>query len=163
MSAEPEILHTSDVPSGAEGEPSHEDEAQSAIMARIDAMRNPSAGRTDKRVNARKGKGAGKLAPMQFSPVIAAKLRDKGNPGLKRTWRDLRVYANNHSYEAIDFLVQVMRDPLCKTQDRLIAAQTLLDRGQGKAVEISKMEVTTNEGAEATKNVLMLNGQKVTF
>jgi hypothetical protein len=42
--------------------------------------------------------------------------------------------ARDYTDEAIDVLREVMIDPLAEHRDRLRAAETLLDRGHGKAV-----------------------------
>jgi hypothetical protein len=43
--------------------------------------------------------------------------------------------ARAHTAEAIGTLVTVMRDPAAKPSERVSAAQTLLDRGHGRAVQ----------------------------
>jgi hypothetical protein len=43
--------------------------------------------------------------------------------------------ARDHAEEALDVLVEVMRDPLSEPRDRLKAANDLLERGYGKATQ----------------------------
>jgi hypothetical protein len=170
MSAEPEVLHTADIPD-------MNDEVQQTLMARMEAKGASSKNRP-KSSHARKGSAkdrAQKLAPSGMLPVLQQLPRPyaprdargrllKGAKLAKgQLWREVQRYAETHAFEAIDFLVQVMRDPLTKTQDRLIATQMLLDRGLGKAVELAKMEVTNVDGEKTEKQVLIINGQKVVF
>lgn len=43
--------------------------------------------------------------------------------------------ARDHADEALNVLVEVMRDPLSEPRDRLRAANDLLERGYGKATQ----------------------------
>jgi hypothetical protein len=171
MTAEPELIHTADIPDG-------NDEVQETLMSRLENA-STAAKKRPKSSRARKGSAkdrAESLAPSGMLPVLQQLPRPyaprdargrllKGAKLAKgQLWREVQRYAETHAFEAIDFLVQVMRDPLTKTQDRLIATQMLLDRGLGKVVELTEMEVTTNKGdAKADTQVLIIAGQKVKF
>ena len=43
--------------------------------------------------------------------------------------------AREHAEEALEIIRDIMIDPLQETKDRLRAAETMLDRGHGKAAQ----------------------------
>lgn len=51
-----------------------------------------------------------------------------------RTTKSADAQARDHTADAIDTLRTVMIDPLAEHKDRIRAAEALLDRGHGKAV-----------------------------
>ena len=50
--------------------------------------------------------------------------------------------------EAVQYLIELMRNPKEKTAYRLDAAKTLLDRGYGKPEMMSKVELSTKEDTQ---------------
>lgn len=70
--------------------------------------------------------------------------------------KTLAQYAREHTLEAVEVIVGVVRDEQQKTSDRLKAAEYLLDRGWGKAVSVVQMEVNdTTEIRELTRDALL--------
>jgi len=59
---------------------------------------------------------------------------------------EVRSYARQHTKEAIDTLVEIMRNPKCQSRSRVSAASLLLDRGWGKARETLEHGVTSELG-----------------
>ena len=58
-----------------------------------------------------------------------------GNPGGRPKVADLRRLARERTVDAITTLIQVMRSPKSAAAARVMAANSLLDRGWGKAVQ----------------------------
>jgi hypothetical protein len=66
-----------------------------------------------------------------------------GNPGGRRkhtmeelrAMKDVRTAAKEYTLEAIKTLVEIMRDTECGRQARIMAANSLLDRGHGKPTQ----------------------------
>ena len=80
--------------------------------------------------------------------------------------KTLAQYAREHTPEAIDVILGVLRDESARTQWRLKAAEYLLDRGWGKAVSVVQMEVSdTHEIRDLTRDALLAlaNGQTPTL
>jgi hypothetical protein len=57
---------------------------------------------------------------------------------------DLRSLARSHTHTAIKTLAHVMREPTAPPSARVAAASELLDRGWGKAEQVSKNELDVN-------------------
>lgn len=164
MATPPEIMHTADIPEA-------ESEVQDALMARMERGAKRSKNRP-KQSRARKAKAE----VSTLTPILSQLPRNNGvardkrgrilkgsvSPARGSVWREVQKYAEVYAFEAVDFLVQVMRDPLTKTQDRIIATGMLMDRGLGKAVELAKLEVTGPEGSTEPQ-VLIIGDQKIVF
>lgn len=62
--------------------------------------------------------------------------------------RSADALARDHTEEALGVIREVMIDPLSENKDRLRAAETLLDRGHGKAVS-AVISVPASKRAQA--------------
>lgn len=167
---EPEIIHSADIPEDAAAV-----EAQDAIMARVEALR-PGPGTRSKRER-KQAKGAEKLqekiaAARALAPLVVQPPRKVGNPamvkggksvnpgGITKIDRQIRDYARAHCFEAIDFCVAVMRDPLCRTSDRLAAAAELIDNAR---LPKAAGDDGGQGGNTITINVLKIGDQVIKF
>lgn len=163
---EPEIMHSADIPEDAAAA-----DAQDAIMARVEALR-PGPGHRSPRER-KQAKGSEKLQEkiakaVSLAPLAVQKPRpgfQKGrspNPGgITKIDRQIRDYARMHCFEAIDFCVAVMRDPLCRTSDRLAAAAELIDNARlPKALDD---DGGAGRGNSITINVLKIGDQVIKF
>jgi hypothetical protein len=54
---------------------------------------------------------------------------------MNRVFRSADRLAQEHTETAIETLAEVMRDPFAENKDRIKAAESLLDRGHGKAAQ----------------------------
>lgn len=70
------------------------------------------------------------------------------NPSTQVGWAriaDIREYAKQWTEEAVDVTVSIMRDVSAPPSSRLAAAQAIIDRGWGKAVQAVDATVNTYE------------------
>lgn len=165
MMGEPEILPAGDIPP--------ELEAQEALVARLEHATGEPSRSSGYAVSTRKPTGKGRsqsltpIAKQTPRPTRDARGRIiKGstslNPGGKTAiGKEIQRYAELHCMEAIDFLVNVMRDPIYRTQDRIEAAKELIRQGHGLAKGKSSGE--DEGGKNTTVNVLVINGQRIEF
>ncbi len=69
---------------------------------------------------------------------------NNANPsGRPKVPKDVREATRAACPEAVQFLINLMRNPKEKTAYRLDAAKTLLDRGYGKPESMSKIELSS--------------------
>lgn len=166
---EPEVIHSADIP-----EDTAASEAQDALMARIENLR-PGPGRRSGRERVQ-AEGAEKLeekiaAAKSLPPVTKQTPRKAGNPalvkgsnnpgGVSKLDRAIRDYARAHAFEAIDFLTMVMRDPLCRTTDRMTAAAHLID--YARLPKSLDADGGGEGGGTVTINVLKIGDQVIRF
>lgn len=157
MPVEAEILRTSDIPEA-------EAEVQEALMARL-AKSDPKGPGKRKRKAASTSKVDAKTSGL--TPIAAQSPRKNMLKGQGINWREAREYAAVHVFECIDFLMQVVRDPLSKTSDRITAALEVADRGgASKQMIMNALQVNVNNPATDTpaqSQVLIIGDQKVVF
>jgi hypothetical protein len=77
-----------------------------------------------------------------------------GNPGGRAAVpKDVQEAFRRHTMEALTVILEIMRDKRGKKRDRLAAANSILDRGIGKAVQ--RLEGASEDGAIVV-NILTL-------
>lgn len=81
-----------------------------------------------------------------------------GNPGgidadMRRQMLEVRRMALRHCAKAIQVLVDIVSDPTAQKKDRSYAADKLLDRGLGKAVQA--LEHSGPEGEKLSVEVII--------
>ena len=54
---------------------------------------------------------------------------------MSRVFRSADSLAREHTEKAIDTLAEVLTDPFAENKDRIRAAESILDRGHGKAAQ----------------------------
>lgn len=163
MANDPEILHTADIPEA-------EAEVQDALIARLTKDQQQAHGNAKtKHRRRRKKESLPKVDPVAtgLTPVAIQSPRKNMLKGMGANWKEARDYAALHVFECIDFLMQVVRDPLSKTSDRITAAIEVADRGgASKQMIMQALQVNVNKSADEApvqSNVLIIGDQKVTF
>lgn len=74
-----------------------------------------------------------------------------GNPGGRpKGWREIAAAAREHTREALDTLVKAMREA-DKWAVRVKAAELIIERGHGKAMQAITLANETNEMSDAER------------
>ena len=93
-----------------------------------------------------------------WANLIPPKKGEVRNPrGRPKKDFDLAALAQNHAQDAIQTLVDVMKDPEATPSARVGAASEILDRGFGKAPQSIDMNATMTLSAEFETFIRMLN------
>ena len=80
-------------------------------------------------------------SPASFKKGEDGRRNNKGRPKKPQEWHDARALARKHTPEAIECLLDLMRnDPDGRT--RLVAASTLLDRAYGKPAQAVNIDAS---------------------
>jgi Zn-dependent peptidase ImmA (M78 family) len=75
----------------------------------------------------------------------------------RKVKQDLKSAARDYSAEALQTLIDIMRDKECAPQYRLTAASTILDRGHGKAVNQTEISVGIYDKLSDSELVKFIN------
>ena len=75
--------------------------------------------------------------------------------------RDLKAAAKDFSAEALQTLVNIMRDSTAGVQHRLAAASQILDRGHGKPTNHTELNVNTYERLSDAELIKFITGQEI--
>lgn len=73
---------------------------------------------------------------------------------MAKTPSDIRSLARSHTDSAINVLKSIMLQPKAPEAARVAAANSLLDRGWGKAAQIAELTISDKRAHEMTDNEL---------
>lgn len=84
-----------------------------------------------------------------------------GRPKGAYQLRDIRQYCKEHSKEAVEALIEVMNSKTAPPSSRVVAANSLLDRGWGKPTMEITATVTSYDNMSEAELVGYITGQVI--
>ena len=75
--------------------------------------------------------------------------------------KDIRQAAKDHSPEAFRFLLETMRNQDASLQYRMDAAKTIIDRGWGKPVTQTDINVNVYERMDEVELIKLITGEEI--
>jgi hypothetical protein len=79
----------------------------------------------------------------------------------KKIRQDLKEAAKEHTAEAFNFMLEVLRDTDANTKDRMSAANFIVERGWGKAVTHTETKIDIYQNMSDSELIRLITGKEI--